>query len=251
MIDIETLKRIAKTKGINNIGYAEKDYFQEIILLGISRECPGLVFKGGTALYKMHDLNRFSEDLDFTGEINEQTVRKISRYLQDFGYESEVVKKNVKTGSLLTFVIQGFLFQGTNVSKARVQMDVNVTDVELVPNFSQFFSLYPDIPSFRLKVMALEEIIVEKLRALLVRKKARDAYDIWFLLNRGVKINLSLARQKLKLYDIKLGRATLKDALNECEGAWKKEMKPLIMDVPNFKDIRCKIEDGVPPIKKG
>ena len=72
MIDFDTLKKIAKIKGINNIGFAEKDYFQELILLGISREAPELVFKGGTALYKMHGLNRFSEDLDFSGEIKKR-----------------------------------------------------------------------------------------------------------------------------------------------------------------------------------
>ena len=244
-IDLETLKRIAKTKGINNIGFAEKDYFQEIIMLGVSREAPELVFKGGTALYKLHGLNRFSEDLDFSGVIEESKVHTISEYLINFGYETEISKKVVKASTLLTFIIQGFLYQGKNESKARVQMDVSGAGVNVEPNWSQFFSLYPDIPSFKLKVMALEEVMAEKMRALIVRKKARDLYDIWYLLNKGVKMDLSLIREKLKMYNIELGRDTLETALGECGGVWIKELKPFLSELPNFIDIKQRIEEGV------
>jgi len=243
VIDFETLKRIARTKGINNMGFAEKDYFQEIVLLGISREVPGLVFKGETALYKIHGLNRFSEDLDFSGEVSEPTVRKIAQYLSDFGYETEVSIKEVKTGKLLTFVTQGFLFQGRLESLARVQMDVNDVRVELDAQWPQFFSLYPDIPSYKLQVMALEEVAAEKVRALLVRSKARDAYDVWFLLNMGVKIDLYLVRKKLELYNLKLSKRSLESALKECENVWSRELKPLMIEVPCYADVLHRIED--------
>jgi predicted nucleotidyltransferase component of viral defense system len=245
VIDLDTLRRTANTKGINNIGYAEKDYFQEIIMLGISREAPELVFKGGTALYKIHGLDRFSEDLDFCGELGEPQARRISTYLRDFGYETEIVIKKAKTGVLLTFVTQGFLYQGTNESRARVQVDVNEAGVELDPEWPQFFSLYPDIPSFRLKVMALEEIAAEKVRALLVRKKARDAYDIWFLLNMGVKIKPSLVGKKLELYNMKLDKRSLKAALKETREIWKKELKPLMREVPDFVGTKHRIEEAI------
>ena len=217
MIDNETLKRIAKTKGINNIGFAEKDYFQEIVLLGISREAPGLVFKGGTSLYKLHGLNRFSSDLDFSGKINEPTARKIAQYITDFGYDTEVLTKTVKSGILITFVTQGFLFQGRLESFARVQMDVNDVKVELDPVWPQFFSLYPDIPSYKLQAMALEEVAAEKVRALLVRTKARDAYDIWFILSKDVTIDSALVRKKLRSYNLELNKGTLQRALKACE----------------------------------
>jgi predicted nucleotidyltransferase component of viral defense system len=243
LIDLNTLKRIAKTKGINNIGFAEKDYFQEIILLSISREAPKLVFKGGTALYKIYGLNRFSEDLDFSGEIDEPTARRITQYLQDFGYETEISIKEIKMGTLLTFVTQGFLFQGRAESLARVQMDVNLVNIELKSTWPQFFSLYPDIPSFKLQVMSLEEIAAEKVRAMLVRKKARDLYDIWFLLSMGVIINQSLVNKKLELYKLKFSKRILKNALQECEKVWLKELKPLVIEVPMYEDIRDKIEE--------
>ena len=68
MIKKEELLRIAALKGLPP-RFAELDYLQDIALLGIYREFGSkLVFKGGTCLYKLYKLNRFSEDLDFTAE---------------------------------------------------------------------------------------------------------------------------------------------------------------------------------------
>lgn len=247
MIDFETLKKTARTKGITNIGYAEKDYFQEIILLGISREVPGLLFKGGTALYKLHGLNRFSEDLDFTGNIENRDIRRIAEYIRNFGYETDVSVKNVKSGKLMTFKVKGFLYQGTAESLARVQMDVNTeSQIDLEPEWLTLFSIYPGIPSYRLKVMTLTEIMAEKIRALLVRRKVRDAYDIWFLMNKGIKVNVDLVGKKLEYYDIKPDKMLLDSALEICKKNWKKELRPVILDLPEYEDVAKKIRQGIP-----
>lgn len=42
--------------------------------------------------------------------------------------------------------------------------------------------VYTDYSGFKIRVESLEEILAEKLRALLERKKCRDYYDIWKLL---------------------------------------------------------------------
>ncbi len=238
MIDIQELRKVARTKGISNMGYAEKDYFQEILLLGVSREAPDLVFKGGTALYKLHGLDRFSEDLDFTGAINEKQIKSLAGYLSDFGYPTEAVKNRPKTGILLTFVSEGFLYRGTPESRARVRMDVSEGDILMEPEWRQMFPLYPDIPSFRVKAMALPEVLGEKVRALAVRKKARDAYDTWFLVNKGVAFDMNLARRKLDMYGMKLGRKLLAGALKEVERVWDRELRVLMAPVPDFEDVR-------------
>ncbi|MFQ6106254.1 MAG: nucleotidyl transferase AbiEii/AbiGii toxin family protein [Thermoplasmata archaeon] len=244
MIDRETLRSIARTKDISNMSFAEQDYFQEIIMLGVSREAPQLTFKGGTALCKFHGLNRFSEDLDFAGEIAKGDARRISSYLENFGYPTEVSLRTTRSGSLLTFVTEGFLYQGTPEGLGRVQMDVGrgaVSDAEWTP----FFSLYPDVPMFGLRVMTLEEIMAEKVRALLVRRKARDAYDIWFLLNKGVGMDLELVEEKLTLYGIELGPALLGKALDECERNWHRELRPLLSQIPEFDGVRREVRKGL------
>ena len=219
------------------------DWLEEIVVK--VREETGLVFKGGTSLYKLHGLNRFSSDLDFSGKINEPTARKIAQYITDFGYDTEVLTKTVKSGILITFVTQGFLFQGRPESLARVQMDVNDVKVELDPVWPQFFSLYPDIPSYKLQAMALEEVAAEKVRALLVRTKARDAYDIWFILSKDVTIDSALVRKKLRSYNLELNKGTLQRALKACEDVWRRELKPLMIEVPNYTEVKRSIEDAM------
>ena len=60
MLGTEELEDIARLKRLSLIN-AEKDYLQDILLFSIysivGRE---LVFKGGTCLYKIYKINRFS-----------------------------------------------------------------------------------------------------------------------------------------------------------------------------------------------
>jgi predicted nucleotidyltransferase component of viral defense system len=241
MIDMQELRRVARTKSITNMSHAEKDYFQEILLLAVSREVPDLVFKGGTALYKLHGLDRFSEDLDFTGAIGERETQTIAGYLDNFGYPTEVVKDKPKTGLLLTFVTEGFLYQGTPQSLARVRMDVSEGEILLDTEWRQLFPQYPDIPSFRLRTMSLREIITEKVRAMVVRKKARHAYDVWFLLNKGVEFDKKLAQKKLDMYELKLGKKLLSKALGDIEKIWNKELRALVASPPDFATVKKEI----------
>jgi predicted nucleotidyltransferase component of viral defense system len=241
MIDIQELRKVARAKGLSNMSYAEKDYFQEILLLGVSREAPELVFKGGTALYKLHGLDRFSEDLDFTGAITRKQIRALAGYLDDFGYPTKVVQNKPKNGMLLTFVSEGFLFQGTSESMARVQMDISPGELLLDAEWNQVFPLYPDIPSFRVRAMSLREMFSEKVRAMIVRKKARDAYDLWFMLNKGVEFERKLTQKKLDMYELRFSKMVLADALVEVEAAWNRELKMLMASPPEFGAVKAAI----------
>lgn len=70
MLSRPELKRVAATLTRGNVGHAEKLYLQDIILSTVSRETAGhLVFKGGTAHLNCYQLDRFSEDLDFTATV--------------------------------------------------------------------------------------------------------------------------------------------------------------------------------------
>lgn len=51
--------------------YIEKDYYVSLILKEINSKFPYIVFKGGTSLSKCFEIiDRFSEDIDLTLEIN-------------------------------------------------------------------------------------------------------------------------------------------------------------------------------------
>jgi len=241
MIEIGELRRVARLKGLTNMGYAEKDYLQEILLLAVSREVPDLVFKGGTALYKIHGLDRFSEDLDFNGKVREKDIRRIAEYLDDFGYPTEVITDNSKRGVLVTYVSEGFLYRGTPETLARVRMDVSEGENLLDTEWKQLFPHYPDIPSFRLKTLSLIEMLAEKVRAMVVRRTARDAYDIWYLLNKGVVIDKALIQKKLAVYDLQFGEEVLNEAFTDIEIVWDKEMRALMASPPDFVTVKKEI----------
>lgn len=248
MIDLSALRRVARMKGLSNLGFAEKDYFQEIILLGVSREAPGLVFKGGTALYKFFGLDRFSEDVDFSGKAGKRELDRICGYLESFGYGAEYAQVKQERSRLLTFAIKGFLYRGTPQSMARVRMDIDPeSEVVLEPEFKVLYPLYPDIPSFGLRVMAPMEMAAEKARALLVRARSRDAFDLWFLAGRGVKIDLGLVDQKLKMYGLKRTSAAIDRALRQCRLNWKKELVPMAPGAPEFSVVEKAVRTALLP----
>ena len=65
MLERQEIERVAGIKRLSEKN-AEKDYLLELLLFLLASETgKKLVFKGGTALYKLYSLNRFSEDLDF------------------------------------------------------------------------------------------------------------------------------------------------------------------------------------------
>ena len=62
----------------------EKDYFCTVLLQYLAASCPGLVFKGGTCLAKVHmEFHRMSEDLDFTIPVPFGSTRSTRSRLAD------------------------------------------------------------------------------------------------------------------------------------------------------------------------
>jgi len=49
--------------------------------------------------------------------------------------------------------------------------------------------------------MKKEEILAEKVRAMSIRRRARDLYDIAFLLKKGVSMEYELINKKLSYYN--------------------------------------------------
>jgi len=60
-----------------------------------------------------------------------------------------------------------------------------------------------------------EEILAEKIRALLVRGKGRDLFDCWFLLGKGIKINPLLLRKKMGEINQKFTKKLLEKRIAE------------------------------------
>jgi len=252
MISIENLRRIARIKGLS-MGNAEKDYIIDIALLSISRNTKDeMVFKGGTCLSKFYKISRFSEDIDFTlrKELDiGGLLRKIMSDLSSFGIESEIRQEKRAFNSVMAAIrTKGPLYRGTPNSVSSLKIDINLkSSIDLHPSVATYSPIYPDIPSFSLPVMQEKEILAEKVRTIITRAKARDVYDLWFLIEKGVPFDKNLIKKKLEYYGESWSPARFRKGLNMKEAVWKTELEPLIGGaIPGFKEARKLILGAVP-----
>ena len=201
MISIEELNQI-KEKRNTTLYYEEKEYLQYIFLNAISKYSEDFIFKGGTCLRIIFDLERASEDLDFSTSLGINEIRKIvNKCLRDFDLLNIKYKvyaeKEFKGNLRFEIRFEGPLFVGKNASTNTLKIDFNKLKIKnkVVKVVQKLFS---DIPLFTIIVLEEKEILAEKIRALINRSESRDLYDIWMLLNKGVEIDKKLIINKLK-----------------------------------------------------
>ena len=246
MLTKEEIRKIAEGKNEAE-KIIEKDYLLEILMFIIQETTDSLAFKGGTALYKLHSLNRFSEDLDFTltGKLDvKKFSQSILRKLQQGGFScriKEIISFQLQDN--LKFEIKGPLFDG-NITNLNV-VSINISKREnliYLPKEERIYPKYRDIPSFTIRVMVLEEILAEKIRALFTRQKPRDLYDIWFLLNKGIKPEIGDINRKLKIYKEKFNKNKMIEKIEEKRKSWHMDLRVLIKgNLPDFELVKNQV----------
>jgi len=222
-MDKTMLLDIGKKKGLKNREHIEKDYFQDLFLFNLFGRTNNMIFKGGTALYKIYKIPRFSEDLDFNLLASfdaEKIIRDTAKQIS-----AKVIVR--KTSDSLLFKIG---FSGLLTKYNTLRIDVS-TKNKVLEGFDvkNYVPEYIDISPFSLRVLKLEEMCAEKIHSIMARRKARDLYDLFFLL-RLVKFNKSLADKKLALFGIKFTYGKFKKSLEESESVWKHELEPFVLE---------------------
>ena len=241
MIEKKELKEYARLKGLS-LGNAEKDYLIDIVLLSISKHTKNeLVFKGGTCLYKFHNLDRFSEDLDFSAvrEVDvDSLIKNIIFDLSRFNIKAgQHRKKESHNSILITLRIEGPLYSGNPASYANLGVDINLkSKINLQPETFSLKSIYQEIPISNILCMKREEIFAEKIRALITRNKARDLFDLYFLLNEEVHCNKKLIEEKMEYYNKKFEIKKLISEIKKFDKIWEKELKGFTKTLPEFKE---------------
>jgi len=250
MIAKEELTRIARMVGMKP-HQQEKHYIQTLILRSIySMQNP--VFKGGTALMFRYGLNRFSEDLDFTGaretDNPDHILGEIRQDLRYLGIETNL-KVVTDNDISLSFRIgaEGPLFQ-REIERCYVRIDMSRREAVILEPGTFFMNLqYPDVLPFQVTIMDRREIMAEKIRAIMTRDKARDVYDLWYLMTRPdaggggtpwEKGMISMINSKLEYYDLTFDHSNFNEKLMRKEDFWKAELDPIIfVQLPPFEDV--------------
>jgi len=249
MIDKETLQKIAKLYNLRP-WQQEKHYVQSLILVSLS-EHP-LLFKGGTYLWFFHGLPRFSEDLDFTcsEEVPSDLPGRVSESLRLFGVEN-TVKHEKPMPQAFSFRIsaKGPLNTG-EIDLCHVYVEISRRETPILPPASfPFAQTQYSLPSKMVSGMALDEVAAEKVRAIMTRDKARDLYDLSFLIgNKGVEFNEGMINAKLAHYDLKFSQKALGEKLKEKKEFWKGELKPLVFgELPAFEEAEKAVKAWAKP----
>ncbi len=229
MIDKEKLMGIAKLYNIKP-WQQEKHYAQFLILVTLS-EHP-LVFKGGTYLWFFHNLNRYSEDVDLTatGELPEDLDKKVSEGLASFGVENKVKRiSNSQRDFSFRISAKGPL-NTSDVDICHIYVEISKRENLLLEPLSLklAFDAY-EAPIKIINGMNLNEVAAEKIRAIIKRKKPRDAYDLFFLIkNKTIKFDIEMINKKLRYYGEIFSEKEFLDNLKKKKLDWVKELKPLI-----------------------
>jgi hypothetical protein len=209
-----------------------------------------LVFKGGTYLWFFHGLPRFSEDLDFTtiSKVSSDIVAKVSKRLSLLGVANEArIESDDEKSFSFKIMAHGPLYSSQN-SRCVVYVEISKRENVLKETVPVKLDLLEyQLPVRILMGMSLEEVAAEKVRAIISRNKARDVYDLYYLIKeKRIKFDKELIDKKLKYVGKSFSLAYFRAALNEKSKIFEKELASLIFRVlPSFTEAREVIEEWV------
>lgn len=185
MITAEAIRALAAQFQTTELN-VRREYCQHLFLSYFYQQSltDQIYFKGGTALRVLYNSPRFSEDLDFSSSLTDIYA------LEDavVGALAEIARENIdvdiaesKTTSGGYLAIIAFCGGDASVSvKLEISLREGEKRGEAVTIVSDF------IPAYIVIALAREQLIDEKIQALLFRQKARDFYDLYFLLRANL-----------------------------------------------------------------
>lgn len=243
------LRKIAAREGIP-VGTIEKDYTLSIVLSLLSKNplVDSLVFKGGTAIKKIYFPGaRFSEDLDFNflGTTSKKIEDRINDLLigKKIGDVEFLEMKNINhTDISFTCDIS---FIGQLQFRNKIKLDFSGRETPILDVKSPLIKTYD--MQIKIPTLDLTEILAEKIRALTIRGKPRDLYDVWFLLDKNVEADSKLINQKLKLYNKKFEFSELMNSISNVRKNWERDLIHLLSVVPEFDIVSKKIIEKFKP----
>ncbi|MEK7517570.1 MAG: nucleotidyl transferase AbiEii/AbiGii toxin family protein [Patescibacteria group bacterium] len=192
MITQRQIEKIA-TKWQTTELNVRREYLQHLFLSYFYQQphAKRVLFKGGTALRLIYNSPRFSEDLDFSAKgINikdlEQTIINTLDEIERENINISIKEAKTTSGGYLAHVI----FEAQEFQPVVIELEVSLRNAKLNGEVTTVSGDF--LPPFTVFYLSLEQLLDEKIQALLYRKKPRDFYDLYFIL----RSNLLLTKKK-------------------------------------------------------
>lgn len=267
------IQQAAKDGGVTQL-VVERDYAQSYVLLGIGSQAElseTLVFKGGTALKKVHFKSyRFSEDLDFSavegpkGPALEQAVRAAVDAAQAAARKLAPITMTIERyeerdphpGGQEAFIVRvQFPWQ----RQPMVPVKIEITHDEPVLLSAPAMPIvhgYEETLDASIRTYDLEEICAEKLRSTRqthaklntrgwARPRGRDFYDLWHLVRLDAgRVDWARVAEVLprKCAHRSVAISSIDDIfepalLDEVRATWERTLGPFVPDLPDVEQV--------------
>ena len=215
---LESLK-LNNPKKLNEFENALREISQKIILYALSQTSffKNAAFYGGTCLRIFHNLDRFSEDLDFQVISEdfkldfEQYMSKCINVLESYGLKATVyTKSDYDKGEVRRRYIKISHYDLANEYFGKISMNkeklISIkieVSTKYIPGAKYEMKLLNSPMFSNVYCFDYSSLFAGKLNALLTRNwrertKGRDYFDYLFYLSHNVKFNLEYLKNKLK-----------------------------------------------------
>jgi len=163
-----------------------REYVQHLFLSYLYQHeaASGIYFKGGTALRIVYNSPRFSEDLDFDASVPdikliETVVLATINQLEREGMKVSIEESKETSGGYL-----GICSFEMGEQTVQVRLEISFRQ----KNYSgQTVVIAGDfIPPYTMVQLQEEQLVGEKIQALLSRQKPRDYYDMYYMLRASL-----------------------------------------------------------------
>lgn len=142
-----------------------------------------LIFGGGTMLRLCHGLDRYSVDLDFW-VIKNMDWAKFYNRLEGYLRQSYTITDSVNKHFTLLFELKSPKYP--RALKIEIRKETKKVRTETSIAYSPHSTT-----QVMVKTVALADMMKSKIESFLDRKEIRDAYDIEFLLKKGIPLEIT------------------------------------------------------------
>lgn len=261
MITTSEIHRLAASEGIR-FDQTEKDYIILWILYGLSQPDllpSGWVYKGGTCLrHCYYPGYRFSEDLDFTCRPGGKDLDDAQRLLirvaawiqQTSGIHLQIKAPRTIPGDFqVEFPVE--YSRGGSRRQKLPHVKIHLTFDEPLVTKSVLRLVkphYSDLSKFKIAAYTKEEIVGEKMRALLQQQKKwprpRDLFDLWFILCQSGEDfqpkklqRLFIEKCRVRRLDPDIAGITSENLRDWNKDVWENLLGSMMKRVPEFDKV--------------
>lgn len=233
MITKEQIDELAKYYQIDQFTIF-REYLQLLFLSYFYRhpKTGKVYFKGGTAIRLLFDSPRFSEDLDFSTTYSPQEIKKMVKETETL-LQKELPELTIavmyvgKDGLRYRIKYQPFFLKYPLTVRLDFNRAKKIGKTAVSPIITKFpLTAFPLVSS-----LSSKEILNEKIQALVNRDKGRDFFDVWLLLEKGIKIDKKLVTKKLLKKMATFSQAKLDRDLGRFLPFFQKKITALLKDL--------------------